>query len=140
MTVTQRLTSALLVLGLFGCMQESDPRESVEGSWEPIRASGATTDMPILQYRLDGDRLQMASSTGHAYDSKLGGGPVPLEGAPAGTTVAVQDVQAVAYREIVMRNGQPVAVRLIAVSDRKIATIFENRLDGSAEVFAAVKR
>jgi hypothetical protein len=140
MNVTHRLISVLLVLGLAGCMREADPWASIEGTWQPVGTRAATADKPTLQYQLDGDRLRMTSSAGRGYTAELGGGEVELEGAPPGTTVAVNQSSAVAYREIVMRNGKPVSARIVAVMDNKMITVFENRLDGSADVHVAVKR
>lgn len=111
----------------------------LDGTWAPIGASASANDRPTLQYRLEGDRLHMASSAGQAYTAEIGSGEVALEGAPPGTTVVVRKVPAIAYREIVMRDGRPIAVRLVAVTDGKVATIFENRLEGSAPVYAAIK-
>ena len=82
----------------------------------------------------------MTSSTGRSYAADVDGAAVALEGAPPGTTVSIQQVPAVAYREVVMRDGGNVSVRIIAVADEKVATIFENRLDGSAALHAALKR
>lgn len=80
----RQAASVLLLVGASGCFQAGDPREAIDGSWQPVRA--------------------------------------------------------VAYREVVMRDGRPVSVRVVAVADKKVATIFENRLDGSASVHAALKR
>jgi hypothetical protein len=82
----------------------------------------------------------MTSSAGLGYTVELGGDEVELEDAPGGTTVVVRQASAIAYREIVIRNGKPVSVRLVTVTDNKIMTVFENRLDGSADVHIAVKR
>jgi hypothetical protein len=84
--VKYRIASVLLVLALPGCMQEPDPRGAIEGTWEPLQALPAANGVPVLSYRLAGDRLQMTSSDGRGYDAELGGAEVALDGAPQGTT------------------------------------------------------
>jgi hypothetical protein len=138
--VKYRIASVLLVLALPGCMQEPDPRGAIEGTWEPLQALPAANGVPVLSYRLAGDRLQMTSSDGRGYDAELGGAEVALDGAPQGTTIVVRQVPAVAYREIVMRDGEPVSARLVAVSNQGVVTVFQNNLDGTSDVFAALRR
>ena len=134
------VASVALLMTAAGCLQAADPRDAIEGSWEPLSVESAAGPTPTLRYQLEGDRLHMTSSAGRSYAADINGAPVKLKGAPPGTTVSVRRIPAVAYREVVMRDGRPVAARIVTVADKNVATVFENRLDGSAAVQAAVRR
>lgn len=140
MKVKIRMASALICLALCSCLRGPDPKESAEGIWEPVKVEAGAGERPTLRYQLDGDGLQMSSSSGQRYAATLGGDATTLEGAPPGTTVFVREAPVFAFREIVIRDGRPVAVRIVTIVDRQVATILENRLDGSPILHAAIKR
>ena len=136
----RQAASVLLLVSASGCFRAGDPREAIDGDWVPVSADTAPGASPTLRYALDEARLRMSSSDGRSYAADVDGPAAALEGAPQGTTVSVQQVPAVAYREVVMRDGRPVSVRLVTVADKRVAVIFENRLDGTAALHAALKQ
>lgn len=139
MTIAIERLAAAALFTLTGCMREPDPADAIAGRWEPVRA-GPQHAPPVLSYDIRGDRLTMQSSEGRRFDLGIAGDEAPLAGAPAGTSVAVQRVPSASYREVVRRNGKVVAVRIVTIVDRRLATVVDNPLDGSATVYAAVKR
>ncbi len=133
----------LSVVALFflssGCMQAPDPADTIDGTWAPVR-SAPEQARPALSYSVEGERLEMQSASGTSFEAVIDGDEAPVAAAPAGTTVSVTRLPSVSYREVVKRDGRIVAVRVISVADRRLATIVDNPLDGSATVYAAVKR
>ena len=136
---TRLMASMLIPIGLMGCFQSPDPGSAINGTWEPVRVSVASA-RPTLRYDWNDNWLQMSSSAGESYSAQRGGDAVALKGAPPGIAVSVEQVPAFAYREVVLRDGKRVAVRIVAVVDRQIVTVLENRFDGSATIYALRKR
>ena len=116
---------ALVLVTTSACQPDEDPSKVLGGVWQPAFTAAPATSPAAISYRVNGDGIQMTSSTGESYDAERGGSRVVVRGAPPGTSVRVRRTPVFALREIYKRDGKVIRTTTTIVIDERRAAILE---------------
>jgi hypothetical protein len=114
----------------------------VSGSWQPNKVEDASESVSLISYKVAGDEFSMSDKTGDSYTAKLDGKDYPYKGDPGVTTVSLKKIDANTIEESDKRNGKPIYVSRMTVSEdgKTMQIANEDKLHNTSQKWTAQKQ
>jgi hypothetical protein len=116
---------------------------AISGSWRASKLESVSDNALTFMFKVDGDSLNMTSSTGQSYTAKLDGTEAPYKGDPGINAVSVLRLGKDTFVETDKRDGKAIKVKRVMVAadnGKTMNMIVTDNLRGTAVVFVADKQ